>query len=64
MSWMSYSFSALGGVIHSSPTIGCQVCPVGKVSIATLLKPYSLANLAMTSLSRKCPWYSDGGRTR
>ena len=62
-SWMSYNFSLRGVVIHSSPVTGCQVWPVGKSSIVTLLKPYSFANRAITSLSRKCVWYSDGGRT-
>ena len=63
-SWMSYSFRASVGVtIHSSPSVGAQLrCAAGNDSISTLEKPYSFAKPAITSLSRKWPWYSDTGR--
>jgi hypothetical protein len=37
---------------------------VGNDSISTLEKPYSFAKPAITSLSRKWPWYSEIGRIR
>ena len=52
-------------IIHSSPTVGAQLrLGAAKDSISTVENPYSRASRAITSLSWKCPWYSDTGRMR
>jgi hypothetical protein len=54
-SWMSNSFTLFGVVIHNSPTVGWDTFLLSSnVSTVTLEKPYSLAKLTTTWVSRNC----------